>query len=152
MAPLDTGRYFITNHRHKNAAILRNANNHSGLIARNCVNDASEMVNRISVRICSHSQIVQWNIDRLGDGTYKIRSHCHNSFANTKTSAKASRGDVIVGGSRPRQWKIVEMSSKGVYWCAFIQVLFLYFTIYKIRVVSSQPTAWMFAGASRMAN
>jgi hypothetical protein len=152
MAPIDTGRYIIANRRYKYAAILRSdANNHSGIIARSA-NDASELVRRISVRIDPHSPIVQWNIDRLSDGTYKIRSQCHSSFANTKTSVKASRGDVVVGGSRPQQWKIVEMSSKGAYWCAFIQVLFLYFTIYEVRVVSSQPTTWMFVGASQMVN
>jgi hypothetical protein len=44
MAPLDTGRYIITNCRHKNVVFLPDNNDRSGVVASNREDDPGEMV------------------------------------------------------------------------------------------------------------
>ncbi|KIM77847.1 hypothetical protein PILCRDRAFT_610849 [Piloderma croceum F 1598] len=106
MTPLATGIYIITNRRHRNVAILPDTNKHSDIVAGIQENGPGKM----------------WNVNRLSNGTYKIQNCDHHSFANIENSTKASQGDGIVGGSRPQQWKIIEMRSKGDYWCVFDDV------------------------------
>jgi hypothetical protein len=44
MAPIESGRYFITNRKHKNVATLLDANDHSDVVAGTQVKDLGEMV------------------------------------------------------------------------------------------------------------
>ena len=44
MAPLDTGRYIITNCKHRNVAFLPDNNDRSGVVASNREDDSGEMV------------------------------------------------------------------------------------------------------------
>jgi hypothetical protein len=44
MAPIESGRYIITNRKHKNVAILPDDNDHSDIVAGNQENDLGETV------------------------------------------------------------------------------------------------------------
>jgi len=67
----------------------------------------------------STDNLVQWNIYRLNNGSYKIQNYDHNLFAVAESGYWAKQGDSVVGGSHFEQWKIMEMPFKGHYWCAF---------------------------------
>ncbi|KIM88168.1 hypothetical protein PILCRDRAFT_814083 [Piloderma croceum F 1598] len=99
MAPLDTGRYIITNCLHKRVAILPNATQYSTIVGGTQAQNSGEM----------------WNVGLLSSGAYKIQNYGHGSFANGENGFLAKRGDGIVGGTHPQQWKIIEMPSKGEY-------------------------------------
>ncbi|KIM90338.1 hypothetical protein PILCRDRAFT_1655 [Piloderma croceum F 1598] len=103
MVPLDTGRYVITNRKYQNVPILPDANDQTDIVAGTQEGEPSEL----------------WNINLLSNGSYKIQNYGHGSFANSEYNTRASPGDGVVGGTRPQQWKIIEMTTKGDYWCVY---------------------------------
>jgi len=121
MAPLDTGRYIITNCLHKRVAILPNATQYSGIVGGTPAQNLGEMVRRDQLNVQPRlTRIMQWNVGLLSSGAYKIQNYGHGSFANGENGFLAKRGDGIVGGTHPQQWKIIEMTSTGEYWCVFL--------------------------------
>src|ERR1700733_3131573 len=74
----------------------------------------------------STHRIIQWNVGLLSSGAYKIQNYGHGSFANGENGFLAKRGDGIVGGTHPQQWKIIEMPSIGEYWCVFLSCAYTF--------------------------
>jgi hypothetical protein len=119
MTPLDSGRYIINNRQHKNVAKLYDANDRTGVVSDNQQGDLGEMVSS-SIhpvnKLSNNSPPIQWNVDRLSNGAYKIQNYGHgSSFATAESGFWAREKDYVVGGTHPYQWKINEMPEKGVY-------------------------------------
>ena len=120
------GRYLIKNRKHKNVAKLCDANDRSGVVSDNKQGDMGEMVSSSIypvTKLANNSPPIQWNIDYLSNGTYKIQNYGHgSSFATAESSFWAREKDCVVGGTHPYQWKINEMPEKGVYWYVVFDV------------------------------
>jgi hypothetical protein len=75
--------------------------------------DAIHMVTKLA----NNAPPIQWNIDFLSNGTYRIQNYGHgSSFATAENGFWAKEKDSVVAGTHPYQWKINEMPDKGVYW------------------------------------
>jgi hypothetical protein len=100
-------------------AKLYNANDRSGVVADNQENDLGEMVSspiHSVTKFANNSPPLQWNIDFLSDGTYKIQNYGYgSSFATAETNFWAKEKNCVIAGTHPYQWKIIEMPDKGVY-------------------------------------
>jgi len=97
MAPLDTGRYTITNVKFLNCAVLPDANDDSDIVARPEFNAPGE----------------KWNITLLNNKKYAIKSHGYSNFAIC--GHRADKGDNIRGRERQQQWAIKETRIKDRY-------------------------------------
>lgn len=71
--------------------------------------------------------LMQWTVYRLSNGTYRIQNFDHHSYAISEGGFWAKPGDSVVGRTEPQRcWKIMEMPTKGDYWCVFFTYGFLY--------------------------
>jgi hypothetical protein len=120
MTPLDSGRYIIKNRKHQIVAKLCDANDRTGVVSVNRQGDLGEIVSssiHLVTELANNSPPIQWNIDYLNNGTYKIQNYGHDSsFATAEGGFWASQKNLVLGGTHPCQWKINEMpEEKGVY-------------------------------------
>ena len=120
---LEVGRYLIKNHKYKNVAKLCDANDRSGVVSDYRYGDTGEIVVSSSIylitKLANNSPPIQWDIDYLGNDTYKIQNYGHGLFATAESGFRAREKDcvvTVVGGTYPYQWKINETLEKGVYW------------------------------------
>jgi len=98
MAPLDTGRFIITNAKSKNVVYLADANSCSDIHGDWQQNRPGEM----------------WNVVLLSNGNYTIKNYGYSSYATCEFIARPDVGNNIVGGNHQQQWKIVEDRGKYV--------------------------------------
>jgi hypothetical protein len=144
MAPLDTGKYVITNSKHRNVAFLPDATESSDIVASDQKDDLGEMVrNILSIPNVSSSSpyTVKWDVDLLSNTNYRIQNYGYNSLTNSETHVKASLGDNVVGGNTRQQWKIIETKFPGHYWYAFsLCVSYFIFNIVLDEGFAPQPT------------
>jgi hypothetical protein len=142
MAPLDTGRYIITNAKHRNVVFLPDANEGSDVVGSDQKDDPGEMVrNTISIANVSPTShpLTQWNIDLLSNTNYIIQNYGYGSLANSETHVEVSPDDIVVGGNARQQWKIIE-SFQGTYWSAFSAIL-VYISIFDVLGERICPTS-----------
>jgi len=95
MAPLDTGRFIITNSKFKNVAFLADPNPCSVICGDYQQDRPGEM----------------WNVVRLSNGNYTIKSYAHATYATCEFIAKPDVGNNIIGlggDSYQQQWKFTE--------------------------------------------
>jgi len=97
MAPLDTGRYIITNAKFLNLACLPDANDESDIVARTEENYSGE----------------KWNITLLNNRKYHIKNHGFSNSAGCDN--RAEKGDSVRGRGRNQQWIIKESRIRGQY-------------------------------------
>jgi len=101
MAPLDTGRFIITNSKFKNAVFLGDANSCSDIHGE--VEDGRPGE--------------KWNVVLLSNGNYTMKNYGHSSYATCQFIARADAGNSIVGGGEQYQWKIIEVGSNSYVIC-----------------------------------
>jgi hypothetical protein len=92
MAPLDTGRYIITNFKFKNVALLADPNSASDICGDHRQDRIGEM----------------WTVILLSNGNYTIKNYGFGSYATCEYITKPEAGHNIVGGDHQQQWKITE--------------------------------------------
>ncbi|KAG8742081.1 hypothetical protein FRC10_002017 [Ceratobasidium sp. 414] len=97
MSTIDTGRYRIVNVKWSNLAYLPDPNSESAVVGNDNTGSAGE----------------QWNVSKLSNGKYTIRSQEHSSYASA--TSRPSQGDGVVGGTREKQWVIKEARVRGQY-------------------------------------
>jgi hypothetical protein len=127
MAPLDTGRYIITNCRYYNAAVLLDSNDRSGVVACNPDNDTREIVRGNSIYANSLLTLSKWTVKLLTNGSYTIQNFAFSLYATGEKGYWTKQGDSVVGGSGSSEWSINEMRSKGHYWSVFYRPRFSYY-------------------------
>ena len=109
MAPLDTGRFIITNSKFKNVVNLADANSFSDLHGDWRQNRSGEMVKYSLLYDNTQTDyLIQWNIVLLSNGNYTIKNEGYSSYATCEVIAKPDMGNNIVGGDHQQQWKIVQ--------------------------------------------
>ena len=122
MAPLDTGRFIITNSKSKNVVCLADDNSCSDLHGDWQQNRPGEMV-KYSLLLYNNlntqtDHLIQWNVVLLSNGNYTIKNYGYSSYATCEFIAKPDVGHYIVGGDRQQQWKIIERDNSYV--CVYV--------------------------------
>ncbi|TDL19219.1 hypothetical protein BD410DRAFT_792463 [Rickenella mellea] len=96
---IDTERYTITNAKFLNAALLRDANSESDVVAAAAAAEITP--NEV------------WHITLLSNKRYTIQNYGAASFATCRF--RATKGDNVVGGACSQQWLILESRIDGRY-------------------------------------
>ncbi|KAG8730657.1 hypothetical protein FRC10_002448 [Ceratobasidium sp. 414] len=100
MSAVDTGRYKIVNVKWGNLAFLPDPNTDSDIVGNIDNNSIGEQ-----------APPSQWNVTRLSNGKYTLRSHGYSSYATV--ASRPSAGESAVGGTREKQWVIKEARVRG---------------------------------------
>jgi len=97
MAPVETGQYTIVNVRQHNLAYLPDPNDGTPVAANYEQNNTSE----------------RWNVNKLSNGNYTIKSVANNMFA--VAGNRAAENATVEGRSSSQQWVIQETRVRGQY-------------------------------------